>query len=67
MKKVFTLTLGQASALENLHHNKVVSASDFDRSALEQLVTKGLAVKHHNGHSVTYCINPAGEAIYRSF
>lgn len=66
MNKAFTLTISQASALESLHHNKTMSANDFDRHALEQLVTMGLARKQRVGRSATYTITILGEAIYRS-
>lgn len=66
MARAYTLTLAQASALEHLHYNKVVSANDFDRTALEQLARKGLATKHWNGNSVTFSITGAGETIYKS-
>ena len=54
------LTDKQRSALEVLAEAKVTSASDFDRSALEGLVRKGLAVKHSNGRQATYSVTDAG-------
>lgn len=66
MSKAFVLTYAQASALEALHNNKVMSAGDFDRAALEQLVKKGLSAKSNNGAAVTYRITGPGETIYKS-
>jgi len=66
MARSFTLTIAQASALESLHYNKCMTAGDFDRAALEQLVNKGLAGKHNNGTRVTYTITGQGEGIYRT-
>lgn len=66
MARAFVLTIKQASALESLHNYKVMTAGYFDRDALEQLVNKGLAIKHQNGRGVTYGITGSGETIYKS-
>lgn len=61
-----TINLGQVSALENLYHSGVTSASDFDRSHLEALVNKGMAIKHRLGSAVTYTISEFGKTTYLS-
>lgn len=66
MSRAVVVTIAQAKALETLSNNGAVSASDFDRSALEQLVSKGMAVKQQNGNAVTYSINGCGKAILRA-
>lgn len=65
MTKAIVITHNQASALESLHYNKCMSAGDFDRAALEQLVSKKMATKGNNGHAVTYTITPLGEAVWK--
>jgi predicted MarR family transcription regulator len=54
----------QERELESLHYNRVVSAGDFSRSALEALVRQGLARKCWAGRAVTFRITAAGEACY---
>lgn len=60
------ITIKQAQELEDLHHNKCVSANDFNRHVLESLVELGYAFKHYNGRAVTYTLTAAGEAVWRS-
>ena len=52
--------------LESLFYNGAVSATDFDRSSLERLVKQGLAIKHHNGTSITYSITAKGRTIRKA-
>lgn len=66
MSRAVVVTFAQASALESLHYNKVMSAGDFDRAPLEQLVSKGMAAKSNNGRAVTFRITPLGEMVYKA-
>ena len=66
MKKANVINLEQKSVLEQLSHSGAISANDFNRHVLESLVRRGLAIKHHLGHAVTFTISPQGKAIYSS-
>lgn len=66
MARAITITTSQASALRSLYYADVMSASDSDRSALEQLVDRGYAVKGNVGRAVTYRITPQGKAVYKA-
>ena len=66
MARAYVITVDQASTLERLYHNGAMSAADFDRRVLESLVERGLAIKHQNGHAVTFSISGQGRAIYKS-
>lgn len=63
MTKAVVLTILQAKTLAALNANGAMTASDFDRSALEQLVSQGMAIKHQNGRSVTYSISGYGRTV----
>lgn len=66
MARAVVVTVAQAKALESLVRNGAVSASDFDRAALEQLVNRYMAIKQQNGLAVTYSISPLGRTVWNS-
>lgn len=66
MSRAVVLTNDQAKTLMTLNANGAMSASDFDRSFLEQLVSRGMAIKHSNGTSATYSIAGYGKTILKS-
>ncbi len=54
------LTDAQTSALELIFNNICSSANEFNRHAMEALVKKQLAVKHHIGIARSYTLTPLG-------
>ncbi len=66
MSRAVTLTIEQSKALETLYRNGALTASVFDRPAFEQLVGKGMAIKHRNGTSTTYSISGYGRTVYQA-
>lgn len=66
MSRAIVITVNQSKALEMLYRNGTVTASDFDRSVLEQLVARSMAIKHHNGSFVSYSLSAFGKTVYKS-
>lgn len=66
MARAIVISVNQANALKRLIDFGCLTATDFDRHVLESLADRGYAIKHKNGHSVTYTISGQGRAIYKS-
>jgi predicted transcriptional regulator len=66
MSRAVVISVKQAETLEMLKRCGAVTASEFDRSALESLVERGYAIKHRNGTQATYTISASGKGILES-
>lgn len=63
MARAIVITTAQGDMLRALYHNIVMEASDLNRSALEGLWNRGMAIKNEDG---TYRISSFGRTIYKS-